>query len=84
MMRAVGMVVGSLLMLAVFLLALGAGSAWLPLQKAASRAVDVPAGPEAVEERAVEDAVDAGSPRFLCLQALPKARGWTPWTTRWL
>lgn len=59
MMRAVGMVVGSLLMLAVFLLALGAGSAWPPLQPAASRAVEVLVALEAAEERSVADAVDA-------------------------
>jgi len=58
MMRAVGMVVGCLLMLAVFLLALTGGSAWPPLQPAASRAVEVLVAPEAVEERFVADAVD--------------------------
>ena len=58
MMRAVGMIVGCLLMLAVFLLALTGGSAWPPVPTARIMAVEVPAGPEAVEDRPVADAVD--------------------------
>ena len=64
--RAVGILVGTLLMLAIFLLALSAGIAPPPARVAVSREADIPGGPAPAEAETVEPLVlpvaDVSSP----------------------
>ncbi|MEN8204444.1 MAG: hypothetical protein ABFS24_00405 [Pseudomonadota bacterium] len=59
--RGIGMLVGALLMLAIFLLALGAGmspsSVQVPVQLTVSSAADIPVGPVPAEDVVIGDVV---------------------------